>query len=201
MPIIAGRASAAYGSGFGAVTTVPYAGPFGAYDGLGTVTVGASPVASVSFSGIPTGYEHLQIRWMGLNNDTASTGVGNVRCSLYFNGDDTATNYYNHFFIGPGGTPTSGNENSAKFAGNATRNSHLGPGVNIVDILDYNSTNKTKTVRTLTGYHHNDTSSSNQSFRIVSGLWNNISPISSIQIVPESGSFKQYSSFALYGVK
>jgi len=175
--------------------------PAGAYDSLATVTVGATAVASVTFAGIPTGYKHLQIRWIGLTNDTAGSGLGNVRCSLFFNGDTTATNYYNHDLKGNGTSASAGAENSAKFAGNAVRNSMIGPGANIVDILDYAFTTKNKTIRTLTGFQNNDANVSNEGIRLVSGSWTNTSAITSIQLVPESGNFKLYTSVALYGVK
>jgi hypothetical protein len=158
----------------------------------------ASSTASITFSNIPNTYKHLQIRWIGLTDDTGSSGLGNVRCSLFFNTDTTATNYYNHFLIGNGSAASAGSENSAKFAGNAVRNSMIAPGVNIVDILDYASTTKNKTVRTLTGFENNDT---NGNVRFVSGSWTNTSPINSIQLTPESGNLKQYSRFSLYGIK
>ena len=38
-----------------------YGGPYGAYDSLATVTVPSGGVASVTFAGIPSGYQHLHI--------------------------------------------------------------------------------------------------------------------------------------------
>lgn len=175
--------------------------PEGGYDALATVTVGSTAVSSISFDGVPSGYKHLELRWIGLTNDTANSGLGNVRCSLYFNGDVVATNYYNHFLNGDGTNASVGSENTAKFAGNATRNSQLGPGVNIATILNYGVSTRNKVTRTLTGFQNNDTTGGNQGIRFVSGLWSNTSPITSIQLVPESGSFKQYTSVALYGVR
>jgi len=172
--------------------------PEGAYDALATVTVPATAVASITFAGIPNTYKHLQIRWNGLTDDTGSSGLGNVRCSLFFNADTTATNYYNHYLIGNGSAASAGAENSAKFAGNAVRNSMIAPGTNIVDILDYAATTKNKTVRTLTGFENNDT---NGGIRLVSGSWTNTSAINSIQLTPESGNLKQYTTVSLYGVR
>jgi hypothetical protein len=198
MPIIAGRASAAYGAGFAAITAPPYLGPFGAYDALASTTVGSTAVSGITFAGIPTGYKHLQIRWVGFTNDA---GTGNIRASIFFNGDTTATNYYNHFLSGDGSNASAGSENAAKFGGNAVRNSAIAGGVNIVDILDYASTTKKTTVRTLTGFNNNDANISNEGVRLVSGLWNNTDAVTSLQFVPELGSFKIYTTIALYGVK
>jgi hypothetical protein len=173
----------------------------GAYDALATVIVPSGGLSSITFGGIPSGYKHLQLRWIGFTDDTAGSGLGNVRCSLFFNGDTTTTNYYNHDLKGNGTSPSSAAENTAKFAGNAVRNSMVGPGANIVNMLDYSSITKNKIVRTLTGFQNNDSNDSNEGIRLVSGSWNNTSAINSIQLVPESGNFKLYTSVALYGVK
>ena len=179
-----------------------FSGPTGAMDALATITVPSGGASSIVFSAIPqTGYKHLQIRGIAFTDDTGNSGLGNIRLSAFFNGDTTATNYYNHDLKGDGTSASAGSENAAKFAGNGVRNSMIAPGANIVDILDYTSINKNKVVRTLTGFQNNDTNVSNQGIRLVSGLWNNTSAISSIQLVPELGNFKQYTQFSLYGVK
>ena len=67
----------------------------------------------------------------------------------------------------------------------------------VADILDFNSTNKYKTVRGLGGYDGNDT---NGIVTFRSGAWMNTAAVTSITLLPNS-SFAQYSSFALYGVK
>lgn len=170
---------------------------------IATTTVGASPASFVTFSNIPSTYTHLQLRVMSWTNDTANSGLGNVRMSGFFNGDETQTNYYSHILIGDGGGAAVGafNEQSAKFMSDSVRNSMPAPGVFIADILDYKDTNKFKTVKTLSGYNNNTSTSGNSSVRLYSGLWRNTAAITSIKIVPESGSLKQYSTFALYGVQ
>ena len=102
MPIIAGRASAAYGAGFAAITT-SYLGPFGAYDSLASATVGATAVPSITFAGIPTGYKHLQIRV--INKDSQASGSHSSR--MQFNGD-TGSNYTYHALVGDGSSATGG---------------------------------------------------------------------------------------------
>jgi hypothetical protein len=173
----------------------------GSYESIATVTLTSGTQASVTFSSIPETYTHLEIRFVANNNDTANSGLGNVRCSGFFNGDTNGGNYYNHW-IDADGTGTSGQaENSAKWVGSATRNSMIAPGSSIATVLDYRNTNKYKTTRALWGWNNNDTTAGNDSSRFVSGLWLNTARITSITITPESGLFKAYSSFALYGIK
>jgi hypothetical protein len=171
------------------------------YESIAIFTVGAGGSSSITFSSIAGTYSHLQIRWLGLNTDTADSGIGNVRTSGFFNSDTTQTNYYSHELRGNGALASAGAENSSKSMGNSTRNSMIAGAANIVDILDYSNTNKYKTVRTLSGLNNNDSNDAAQSIRLISGVWKNTAAITNIQLVPESGTFKQYSHFALYGIK
>lgn len=171
------------------------------YESIATTTITSGTQASVTFSSIPATYTHLEIRFIANNNDTANSGLGNVRCSGFFNSDTTATNYYNHWIDGDGAAVSAQAENAAKWVGSATRNSMIAPGSAIATVLDYTNTNKYKTTRAMWGWNNNDTTSGNGNSRFVSGLWKNTAAITSITITPESGSFKAYSSFALYGIK
>jgi hypothetical protein len=195
MPIVgsfAGASARAYGLGAGVLV--------GDFESIQTITVG-TPVASITFTSIPATYTHLQIRFSCQTSNTTNSGLGNDRLNGYFNADETATNYYSHYLIG-NGSASSAAEQVAKWAGNGTRNSMLGWGTGVIDILDYANTNKFKTTRAIEGFNNNDTNASYNSARLTSGLWRNTAAITSIKIAPEAAvNFKQYSSFALYGVK
>lgn len=191
MPIIAGRASAAYGAGFAAITAAPYAGPFGAYDSLAAITVPSGGLASITFDGIPAGYKHLQIRATQLNTALATT-------NLRFNGD-FASNYSRHYLYG-GGASATGAAGSANVTsiGVLYNESTTYAAVGVIDILDYNSVSKNKTVRSLMGY---DANGSGYVF-FYSGSWmNSSSAITSLTFTPDGGSIAQNTTFALYGVK
>jgi hypothetical protein len=191
MPIIAGRASAAYGAGFAAITAPPYLGPFGAYDSLASVTVGTA-TATITFTGIPSGYRHLQLRGIALSS-SSSNGV-----AMRFNGDSTA-NYSLKGLEGSGASATSygsanGTTNNAGYTGDATY-----PGIFVCDILDYASTTKNKTVRAITG---NDANGAVRYASLLSGAYYSTNAINTITIFHgASVNFNTYSSFALYGVK
>jgi hypothetical protein len=67
-----------------------------------------------------------------------------------------------------------------------------------MDILDYTSTNKNKTVRSLGGFDRNG----GGIITLSSSLWfKTPEAITSIRLKPQSSSWTQYSSFALYGIK
>jgi hypothetical protein len=203
MPIIAGRASAAYGAGFAAITAPPYLGPFGSYDALSSVTVGATAVPSVTFTGIPNGYRHLQIRGISrCSRAIASTNVLIIR----FNDDATTGNYWStHNLQGDGASAYTqqiqtvgavGIWGGVSTGGSAASNTF---GSMITDILDYANTNKNKTTRSFQGSEDN---AANGIVGMISGLWVSTNPITSITLLDNTGhNFVQYSSFALYGVK
>lgn len=173
----------------------------GDFESIQTVSVGAGGSTSISFTSIPSTYKHLQIRYIARDDNSGVTGTNKIT----FN-SDTANNYWStHFIFGNGSTATAnaGSTYSSilqyRHAGNGSNANVFGAG--IVDILDYTTTSKNKTVRSLAGFDNNG---SGEIF-FGSGLWfpSTIAAISSITITPADGTPKylQYSTFALYGIK
>lgn len=174
--------------------------PNGSYDALGTVTVGSTSVASIEFTGIPQGYKHLQVRFIG------RCGVsGEYSQAVYMRAnDDSGANYSRHSLGGNGtGSPYAGGAGSSTYAyvgyitGPASIASGFGAGV--IDFLDYSSQTKSKTIRSLTGYDRNGAGD----LAIHSSSWYSTAPVTSLKFLVElaGGSFTQYTQFALYGVK
>jgi hypothetical protein len=115
---------------------------------------------------------------------------------------DSGANYSDHQLQGDGSTVTSIAGTSAnfmrcmRFAGaTATANAF---GAGIIDILDYQNTNKYKTLRNLGGIDSNGTGD----ITFVSGSWRSTSAVSSITLTVGGGTtFNQYTQAALYGIK
>lgn len=163
----------------------------GSYDALATYTVPSGGVSTVTFGGIPTGgqYSHLQLRI------TAASGTNQSAFNMSINNDTTATNYRYHLMGGDGATvtQTANNRNIG-----VIRNATYFAGT-IMDILDFNSTTKNKTLRVLSGV---DQASTGGFISFSSQLWMNTNPITSISLTENSGTnFLEYSQFSLYGVK
>ena len=171
--------------------------PPNSYASIGTVTVGSGGASSVTFSSIPSTYTHLQVRALARSTESGST---NTNAFFQFNGD-TGSNYSEHQLAGDGSSASASGAASQVWAytGLPTGNSSSANmyGALVVDVLDYASVNKTKTIKTLSG---NDQNGSGY-ILLRSGAWYSTSAISSIVITPGGGSWQQYSSFALYGVK
>lgn len=163
-----------------------------AFESIATVTVGAGGTSSITFSSIPSTYQHLQIRYFGRN-----TTDNNAAVYMTTNGD-TGTNYSWHQLFGSGSSAGTQASTSATFmsAGQESSTSNVFD-AHVIDVLDYANTNKYKTVRTLGGW---EDSTQGRVF-LRSGLWMNTAAITSITLTPSSSNFAQYSSFALYGIK
>lgn len=173
------------------------AGPSGAYDSLATVTLSAA-TSSITFSGIPSGYKHLQLRMFAQTN--RASGLSN--CQVQLNAD-TGSNYSWHSLVGSGSAVSASAGTSTTFmvlGSNSIPSSGAQPNIYnglVIDVLDYADVNKYKTLRGLGG---NDANGSGY-VSLNSGSWRNTSGITSITITPDTGSMNTYSSFALYGVK
>jgi hypothetical protein len=172
------------------------------FDSIATVTVGSGGASTVTFSSIAGTYSHLQIRVTA----RCSSASDRNNLAIMMNSDN-GTNYAGHYIIGSstaasasGVTGYTGSNNaiggSSIITGStATANTF---GVSIIDILDYANTNKYKVTRSLNGQEQNSTSSR---IGFTSGLWLSTAAITSLTLAPDSGSFTQYSSFALYGIR
>jgi hypothetical protein len=161
-----------------------------AYESIATVNVGVGGSALVSFTGIPSTYKHLQIRYAAANNSASFQ-------QMQFNAD-TGTNYTSHYMYGNGSATGAGRSTTttAMEFGDLP-NSSTTFGVGVIDILDYQNTNKNKTTRFLAGKDLNGSGV----VVFTSGLWlNSSSAVSSISLLPLT-LYSQYSSFALYGIK
>lgn len=168
---------------------------------LATISL-TSTASTVTFSDIPSIYTHLQIRAIARNN-TADNGGQSM--TMYFNNDTTHTNYRSHLMYGVGSG--SGTSESAQLSGyygsigfvpaaNMTANVYSGQ---IIDVLDYASTSKTKVSRTLWGL---DSNSASGYCGLASFLWNSTNAVTSISFSSfPSASFVAGSNFALYGIK
>jgi hypothetical protein len=157
--------------------------------------------ANVEFVGIPSGYKHLQIRIMARTNRASVYDQPDIR----FNSDATSGNYYVAHQLGADGSGIGTNAGGTGTRLSFQRLSGNTAGANmygamIIDILDYTSTVKHKTVRAFAG---TDQRGSGELY-FSSGLWfpSTVSAITSITITPNTGpNWLVNSSFALYGVK
>jgi hypothetical protein len=156
---------------------------------------GTGSSGTISFSSIPSTYSSLQIRCCIL------ASASNEFVSLQFN-SDTASNYTRHNIQGLGSSVVAdgaAGQSNINLDGNYWGPQSTYPTVLIIDILDYASTTKFKTVRVFNGQDNN---SNRGQVGLCSGLYRSTSALSSIAINISGGiNFTTDSTFALYGIK
>jgi hypothetical protein len=168
-----------------------------AMDFIQTTSVGAGGTGSVTFSSIPSTYKHLQIRWVAQHTGA----VDNTSMAVRLNGD-TGSNYTQHRMYGDGAGTASIANTSASFMRSDRMNSPASAssvfGTAVIDLLDYSSTAKLTTMRSLGGVDNNGSGF----LALTSGLWLNTAAVTSVTLYPaDTGNLAQYSSFSLYGIR
>jgi hypothetical protein len=174
--------------------------PQGAFDALATVTT-TSAVNSITFAGIPQGYEHLQVR----ANVRCTGAAGTSLLWWRMNGLASTSNYTSHGLGGDGSTAYAYNLGSSYAMGLIGSTAHSGSLANaytgiVFDVLDYNSSTKNKTARSLRGEDYNGSGD----IRLSSGLFISTEPVNSLTIgfLDNGGSnFTSLSQLTLYGVR
>lgn len=173
---------------------------FGDFDSIATVTVGSGGATSIEFNGIPQDYSHLQIRMIGRSTRSATDDYIGLRMNRVL-----SSSYAYHAILGDGSSAKAQAGTSQTFidverlsAATALSN---GFGAAIINILDYSSSSKNKTISAIGGYNNNSTQTINCGFS--SGFLASTSAITSITLLAQSGTsnFSEYSTAALYGVK
>ena len=174
----------------------------GSYESIATVVVPSGGSSSVSFTSIPSNFQHLQVR--ATLRDTGTTADWNNVYATF--NSDTAANYSTHYLRAYGATA---DIYSSAFT--STSNMWLGLlptsfsgynstyGTIIFDVLDYKDTNKYKTLKTLNGFDGNSATYGYSNFG--SGNWRSTTAVNTITITATGRTLAQYSHFALYGVK
>lgn len=167
------------------------------FESIATVT-GNGSSSTLTFSSIPSDYTSLQIR--GIGRSAGST----IAATLTFNGGAVG-DYSRHELRGNGSAAGASGGSSAtsitvlRIAVSSSTASTMGVGV--IDIHDYASTTRYKTVRAFTGMDMN-TSSTTYQVQMLSGVWMSTAAITSITLeVADFTAWTSQTTFALYGIK
>jgi hypothetical protein len=162
------------------------------FESIATFTSTNTSIAT--FSSIPSTYKSLQVRFSFL----AGTGQN---INLRLNGDSGA-NYASHWMKGVNPTTVASQSlisaTYMRLEGNSNGTSDAYPFVGVIDIIDYSSTSKNKTVKSITANNKN----SNFEVNLLSGIWLSTSAVNSLTIYLGDGvNFNSGTTIALYGVK
>jgi hypothetical protein len=174
----------------------------GSFESIATAT-GTGSSATITFSSIPSTYKHLQIR--GIYRDTRTVNTIDVPISIRFN-SDSGGNYISHQLTGNGSAASAassgtGDDKINIYNAGVTDGTSAGiVGASIIDIIDYASTTKNKTVRGFAGGDAN-TASTDFKVSLSSGLWINTAAVTSITVFGTAANLSTSTVFSLYGIK
>ena len=161
----------------------------GAFESIATVT--ASAATTSTFSSIPSTYKALQVRF---NLVTSTNSYWQVR----FNGD-TGSNYAYHILAGSSTVVVNVAATQTARLVSSEHTAAAYPNVVIIDVADYASASKNKTMRTVSGSNQNTAGGVNAgNVELASGLWLSTAAINSLTIFVGSGTYT--GTIALYGV-
>lgn len=170
-----------YGVGVAPVTS--------SYESISTLSVTSGTQAALEFTSIPSTYKHLQLRFFG-------SATSNTSGTIQINGNTTTGNYWTHTLLGNGSSASATAYNNIYAPYYTSTGSNFG--VYVLDLLDYTSTSKLKTLRLLGGY---DANGSGNVF-LQSVNFNSTSAVSSIKLLIDgSTNWNTGTHAALYGIK
>ena len=161
---------------------------------LSTVTIGAGGAAAFAFTNIPQNYTDLLIR---VSARGTYSGV-NDQLAISFNGSTSSYAYKQLYGIGSGGVGSQGGStypDSYIAGGTSTSNTF---GNTELYISNYSSSIRKAVL--IDSVSESNTSAVASS--LTGGYWANTSPIRSISVFNSlSGTFVQYSTATLYGIR
>jgi hypothetical protein len=164
---------------------------------------GTGSNSTITFNSFPSTYAALQLRLMVKSTDT-STPVTQMR--IRFN-SDTGSNYSYHRLIGDGSAVSAyGAASQSAVIIDAVAITSISPinssnfSASIIDIQDYASTTKNKTVRAFSGSDRNGVQV-DTAIALNSSVWLNTNAITSIDIAINGGNYATNSVVSLYGIK
>lgn len=150
-----------------------------------------SPVATIDFTSIPSGYTDLIIK---LNSRT--TYSSNVADSVYFSFNSSTANFSSRILYGSGSAAASFTQ--ARWAGSQNSGGSTANVFSNIEIYIPNYTsgnNKSYSADAVT-----ENNASEAYAYIGAGLWSNTAAITSITLTPNAGSFATNTNATLYGV-
>jgi hypothetical protein len=198
MPLLTTQSAKGYGWGSLVDTAV------GNYYSIASTSLTTSS-ATISFSSIPSTYDHLQIR-----GSIRGTVAGSQQTAAIRLNGDSGNNYAAHTLLSKNNTPSSYKTGPADMM-----EFYEGPGGNqasgvfgnvIIDILDYKNTNKNTVIKTIYAWDNNTTAvggTQSATVSLFSGLWLNTAAVTSVTLIEQAGTnnYAANTTWSLYGIK
>ena len=158
-------------------------------------TVGSGGAASVTFSNIPQTYTDLKVVASMRNN---ITGSGYVDVGIQFNGTASGYSYKTLYGNGSSASSFGGTSQTSIFDIWTNTNQNTASTFTSAEIYIPNYTSSNQKSVSMDGVSENNATTAYQTMS--AGLSGITSAITSISVVPSSGSWVEFSTFYLYGI-
>ena len=157
---------------------------------ISTVTVGSGGVSSISFTGIPQTYTDLAIKVSFRNT------ADNANWQLSFNG---VTTNLSDRAVGGNGAAANSYSDATLIYGFICRSTNTANTFSNSDIYIPNYAGSVYKSISMDSVTENNATTAFA--YLTAGLWSNTSAITSVVMTPTSGTFAQYSTATLYGIR
>lgn len=161
------------------------------YSKLAEVTVGSGGASSIDFANIPQNYTDLVLKISGRGSASALTSV----VSILLNG--SSTNFTNKYVAGSGASASTGAV--VQFVGDFPAATSTASTFSNTEIYIPNYTSSAN--KSFSVDHIHETNGTTAYAELSAELWSNVTFITNITLSIASGTFVQYSTATLYGVK
>jgi hypothetical protein len=164
------------------------------YTLISSATIGSGGAANIDFTSIPQTYTDLLIK----TSVRGSAAATNSPVNLNFN--NSSANRSMRYLYGnpPGGNAISGSSTTTYDGGITPAATVTASTFNIGEI--YIANYRTSINKPLSVFSTTEDNSSSAFIFSVTALWSNSAAITSIKLIPGSGTFDQYSTAYLYGI-
>jgi len=163
------------------------------YTAIATTTVGSGGAANIEFTSIPATYTDLLVK---LSTRTNNTGDGNGT-KISFNG--STSDLSSRYLYGTGSTAGSGSSATDGFIAIVNGTTETSNTFSNTDIYIPNYAGSNNKSAASDSVMENNATGAYQVFYAV--LWSNAAAITSVTLTPGLGSWVQYSTATLYGIK
>lgn len=158
-----------------------------------TITVGASPASSIDFTSIPQTYTDLKLVMSLRSTDT---GVSTRYAAVSFNSN---TSNYTYRRIYGNGSSAGSDNGSLRIIGTIPGSTVTASVFGSLELYVPNYTSANNKSYSCDSVEENNATGAEQD--MIAGLWSNSAAITSISLTSDTGSFVQFSSATLYGIK
>jgi len=159
------------------------------YKKIASVTVGSGGASSIDFSSVPSTYTDLVIKVSA--RDTTANG------EFYLRFNSSTTNYSDRWLYGTGTAASSTTNTKLDFflaSSGYTANTF---GNTEIYVPNYTSSN----YKSVSGDSVQENNATASYTLLEAGLWSDTAAITSVNLIPAGGTFAQYSTATLYGIK